>query len=77
MEEPRGAMQLFGCGCTLPVQLDFRVVRGAQHGNEHTDAVEWRDCDVEQHDAEEDGKALFQVAADGNGKGASDLSTLR
>ena len=66
----------FGCGCTLPIQLDFRVVRGAQHGNEHTNAVQWRDRDIEEHDAEKNGEALLQVAADGNSKGASDLVSL-
>jgi hypothetical protein len=66
----------FGGRCTLPVQLDFRVVRGAHHGNEHTNAVEWRDGDIEEHDAEENGEALFQVAANRNGKGASDLVRL-
>jgi len=75
-KEPRGAMHLLGCGCALPVQLDFRVVRGAQHGNEHADTVEWRHRDIEEHDAEEDGEALLQVAAYRDSKGASDLVRL-
>ena len=66
----------FGGRCTLPIQLDFRVVRGAQYGNEHTDAVEWRDRDIEEHDSEKNGEALFQVAANRNGKSASDLVRL-
>lgn len=66
----------FGCGCTLPVQLNFGVVRGAHHGNEHTNAVEWRDRDIEEHDAEENSEALLEVAAYRNGKGASHLVRL-
>jgi len=67
---------LFGCGCALPIQLDFRVVRGAQDGNEHTDTVKWRHCDLEEHDAEKYGEALFQIAADRDGKSAGDLVRL-
>jgi hypothetical protein len=67
---------LFGWRCALPIQLDFRVVRGAQDGNEHTSAIEWRHRDAEEHDAEEYGEALFQIAADRDGKSSCDLVRL-
>lgn len=63
------------CGA-FPVQLDFGVVRGAQHSDHHTNTVERRDGDGEEDNAEENSKALLQVAADGDSKGASDLVSL-
>jgi SLT domain-containing protein len=69
-------MHSFGCGCALPIQLDFRVVRGAQDGNKHTDTVEWCHRDIEEYNAKEYGEALFQVAANRDGESACDLVRL-
>lgn len=72
----RGATRSFRSRCTLPVQLDFRVVRGTENGDKHANSVQWSYGDCEKDNAEKDGKALLEVAADRDSQGASDLVCL-
>jgi hypothetical protein len=66
----------FRSRCTLPVQLDFRVVRRTEHGDKHANAVQRRYRNGEEDNAEEDGEALLEVAADRDCQGACDLVCL-
>ena len=54
----------------LEAQLDSAVPGGAGDSKRHTDGVERADLHVEQRDAEQDGEALLDVAADGDGQRA-------
>jgi len=75
-ERLRGATRSFRSRCALPVQFDFGVVRGAENGDEHANAVQRRHRNSEKDNSQKYGQALLQVAADRDCQGASDLVCL-
>jgi hypothetical protein len=75
---PRGLVhglvgRLLGLLLVLVVQLGLAVDAGADHGDEHTGTVEEVNGDVEEEDAEGDGQALLEVAANGHGQSTGQL----